>query len=176
MKSLSVILAVFTLIATTFGSNILFLNGVPSPSHHIYNRALVVGLANKGHNVTFVSPEEAKMATPNVHYVLLEKSYELLNSESMNLLDFADQAPIEYLRAFLSYCEIVCDTILLSKGLDTILDYPNDFKFDAVIYDFTFGPCLLPLLARFNYPPLISVSAFVNPPYTVQLLETITIY
>jgi hypothetical protein len=43
------------------------------------------------------------------------------------------------------------------------LNYPDDFVFDAVVYDFHYGPCLLPLLQRFKFPPLIAVSAFNVP-------------
>lgn len=46
-----------------------------SPSHFIFNRVLVEGLAARGHNVTFVSPDVDKKGTPNVHYIHLEKTY-----------------------------------------------------------------------------------------------------
>ncbi|CAH1728197.1 unnamed protein product [Chironomus riparius] len=50
--------------------------------------------------------------------------------------------------------------------MDKILSYSNDFKFDLVINDFTCGPCLLPIVHKFNYPPIIGVTPFLNPPYT----------
>lgn len=56
-----------------------------------------------------------------------------------------------------------------SNGLQQLMNYPNDFKFDAVLYDYTCGPCLLPFLEKFNNPPLISVTAFNNPPFTTAL-------
>lgn len=56
-----------------------------------------------------------------------------------------------------------------SHGIQQLMDYPNDFKFDAVLYDYTCGPCLLPFLEKFNNPPLISVTAFNNPPFTNAL-------
>lgn len=57
-----------------------------------------------------------------------------------------------------------------TKGFQTLLDYPDDFKFDIVLYDYTCGPCLLPFLDKFGYPPLIGVSAFSNPPQTLDLV------
>lgn len=58
--------------------------------------------------------------------------------------------------------------ILSSKGFRQLLSYPDDFKFDLIIYDYTLGPCCLPFLHKFNYPPLVSVTAYNNPAYTVQ--------
>lgn len=54
--------------------------------------------------------------------------------------------------------------------MKTILNYPDSFKFDVVVHDFTLGPCLLFLLHKFNYPPLVSATAFLNPPYALDLV------
>lgn len=43
------------------------------------------------------------------------------------------------------------------------MNYPDDFRFDAIIYDFTPGACLLGFMHKFNYPPLVSVTAYGNP-------------
>lgn len=51
-----------------------------------------------------------------------------------------------------------------------MLNYPDNFKFDLVIYDYTMGPCILGFLHRFNYPPLVSVTAFNNPTYTTEIV------
>lgn len=159
-------------IAEALGGNILFLSGIPSPSHHLFNRVLAVGLAERSHNVTFLSADMSKKETPNVHYLHLDKVYEFFlgGEESMNVIEFADQTPVESILELPEVIGVMCDGILASQGLDAILAYPNDFKFDAVIYDFTFGPCMLPLLTKFNYPPLISITAFANPPYTTDLI------
>ena len=47
-----------------------------------------------------------------------------------------------------------------------MLNYPKNFKFGAVLYDFTCDPCLLALLEQFGNPPIIAMTAFSNPPYT----------
>jgi glucuronosyltransferase len=59
---------------------------------------------------------------------------------------------------------------LESKGLKTLESYPDNFKFDVVINDFTGSPCLLGFLDKFKYPPLIGVSAFNNPPFAPDLV------
>lgn len=76
------------------------------------------------------------------------------------------ESPFKALFSFYDFGEFMCEGIFLSKGLDIIRNYPKDFKFDLVLNDYTCGPCLLGLLPRFNYPPLIGISAFNNPPNT----------
>jgi glucuronosyltransferase len=169
MRGLIVILAVFSAVSA---GNILYLNGVPSPSHHLWNNVFVEALAGKGYNVTFVSVDGGKHKTANVHKIQLEKAYEAFfkGEDSLDVLYYADEGAIEALIELPEVFEAVCDGALNSKGLDEILAYPDTFKFDLVIYDFSFGPCLLPLLTKFNYPPLIAATAFAIPPYSSDLI------
>lgn len=169
MKSL-VSFVLFLLVKASIGANILFLNGIPSPSHHIFNRVLAIGLAAKGYNLTFLSCDTSKEEVKNLHYIHLERAYEFLyeGEDSVEMMDFANHGPIESVTEFAQVSAVVCDGVLSSKGLDTLLSYPNDFKFDAILLDYTWGPCLLPLITRFNNPPLIALSAFANPPFTTD--------
>jgi glucuronosyltransferase len=172
MRSFILLFLLSSLQNGALGENILYLNGVTSPSHHHYNQIFVQGLAAKGHNVTFVSVDAVKKTTPNVHAIHLEKTYEIVfgGSDGFDLLEYADLPATASIVETGDFYAQVCEGIIASSGLDTILNYPNDFKFGAVIFDFTFGPCLLPLMAKFNNPPLISISAFANPPYTTDLV------
>lgn len=121
-------------------------------------------------NVTMVSPDKDKDET-NIHYIHLEATYETLyhGENSLDLLEISDQTATTAIFGIYQFCELCCDGFLNSKGLDAIINYPSDFKFDVVIHDFTCGPCLLPLLHKFKYPPLVSVTAFSNPPYSFHL-------
>jgi glucuronosyltransferase len=152
--------------------NILFLNSIASPSHHLWNRVLIKGLASKGYNITMVSVDNDKNPAPNIHYIHLEEAYNTLYNqpgESIDIFEYAERPLISGTLQYNDWCFLSCEGILISKGLDQIINYPDKFKFDAVIYDFTCGPCLLPLLHKFNYPPLIAVTAFSNPPYSQAL-------
>lgn len=51
-----------------------------------------------------------------------------------------------------------------------LLNYPDNFKFDLIVYDYTCGPCFLFLLEKFNYPTMVAATAFSNPPYTLDLV------
>lgn len=58
-------------------ANILFVAGIPSPSHHIFNRALAFALADRGHNVTMIGNDEEKEVRKNFHFLLMEGTYSL---------------------------------------------------------------------------------------------------
>lgn len=62
-------------------ANILFLATLPSPSHHIWNGAVVNELARRGHNITVISPDIDKNPPPGVHYILIEDQYTDQNRE-----------------------------------------------------------------------------------------------
>ena len=73
--------------------------------------------------------------------------------------------------SFYDFGHRICKAIMEpSKGFAKIMSYPDNFKFDLVAHDFACGPCLLGLLLKFNYPPLIGISAFSNPPFTVDIV------
>lgn len=130
------------------------------------------GLARKGYNLTIVSVDIDIITLPNMHYIHMEKAYEALydSTEKIDLLQMSNDNSFKAIFSTNNFCHLNCLGILNSNGLDVILNYPDDFKFDAIIYDFTCGPCLLPFVHKFKNPPLIAVSAFNNPPYTVNLI------
>uniref|UniRef100_A0A182PSE2 UDP-glucuronosyltransferase n=1 Tax=Anopheles epiroticus TaxID=199890 RepID=A0A182PSE2_9DIPT len=158
---------------TVHGANILCLMGVASPSHHIWNRAIMDALARQGHNMTILSADVEKNQPKNVHYVHLEEIYPTLYSgpDSIDLMEMANENLFKSIISF--YRDFVvheCAGTLKSKGLRRVMDYPDDFRFDLVLHDFTCGPCLLGLLHKFKYPPLVSVTAFNNPPYSTEVI------
>ncbi|KAH8302417.1 hypothetical protein KR044_006371 [Drosophila immigrans] len=61
--------------------------------------------------------------------------------------------------------------IALSKGMQQLLDYPDDFKFDVIINDYTMGPYLLGFVHKFNYPPVVGITAFHNTPLVLDFMS-----
>lgn len=53
--------------------------------------------------------------------------------------------------------------IIETNGFQMLLQYPDNFRFDLIVYDFTPGACLLGFMYKFKYPPLLSVTAYGNP-------------
>lgn len=175
MKSFAKHFILIFLVGQVFGANILYLHSVLSPSHHIWNSALAKGLVKAGHNVTFLSTDKPKGETKNLHYIVFEGSYENLNKDydehgiDFNIMDYVkeNENKLKSARIIAEYGIMSCSSIMQAKSaLDKILSYPDDFKFDLVVNDITCGSCLLPILHKFNYPPIVGVSAFLNPPYT----------
>ncbi|XP_067011624.2 UDP-glycosyltransferase UGT5 [Anabrus simplex] len=75
-----------------------------------------------------------------------------------------DLPPAEMLHYMLfDWMNTVCDFTLRNKGMKTLLNYPDNFKFDLIIYEPMCGECLLGLTKRFGSPPVIGASAFSHP-------------
>ncbi|XP_055530881.1 UDP-glucosyltransferase 2-like [Wyeomyia smithii] len=154
------------------GINILCLMGVPSPSHHIWNRVLMEALAAKGYNLTIVSPDIETTGKPNLTYIHLEETYHTIHDgdTAIDFYELAQENLVQSMVTFYQYGFSLCEGVLKSKGLDVILNYPDSFKFDLVLYDFTCGPCLMGLYHKFGQPPLIGATAFNIPPYSVDFI------
>lgn len=146
-------------------ANILYLSGVPTTSHFIWNRALINGLAAQGHNITVASADVDNKAPKNVHYYHLEEAYPLL--EKTFALAEEDDSIFGGIKIIYDWCHVAAEGIAQSKGFKALLSYPDNFKFDLVINDYTCGSFLLGFLEKFNNPPLIAVTAFNYPPYAI---------
>ncbi|XP_055531270.1 UDP-glucosyltransferase 2-like [Wyeomyia smithii] len=156
-------------VTTTNGANILSIMTVPSPSHHLWNRVWMEALMDRGHNVTVISQDGDKSRT-NLTYLILEKVYSSMQEMEVNYVEMSKESSLRTVFNFLDYSVSLCDAMLTSQGLAVLEQYPDDFKFDLVVYDFGCGPCLLSLLHKFNYPPLLSLTAFNNPPFSVDIV------
>lgn len=154
---------------TAFCANILFLHSLISISHHIWNSRLAIELASKGYNVTFLSVHpQVEKNVENLHYIVFEDIYKILHEivqfDIMEMAKDNDRNRIKGSGAAADYGTLCCQAIMKTKnGINEILNYPKNFKFDLVINDFSGGSCLLPLIQKFNYPPIVGVSPFLNP-------------
>uniref|UniRef100_A0A1Q3FK51 UDP-glucuronosyltransferase n=1 Tax=Culex tarsalis TaxID=7177 RepID=A0A1Q3FK51_CULTA len=146
------------------GANILYISGVPSPSHFIWHRALMYGLAAKGHNVTALSVDVEANPPANVHFIKIDGVYETLYEEHSDVTDFfalGELNTFSMLSMFNEYLVTGCELALRSKGVQVLLSYPDDFKFDVIINDYLLGPCVSALAQhKFGRPPYIAATAF----------------
>lgn len=131
------------------------------------NRQVFVALAKRGHNLTILTPDIDKQLTPNLHYIWAEKAYSTLynGSDALNIMDMANENAFSAVMSFHKWGLQACQGFFNSDGFRTLLNYPNDFKFDLVLVDFNCGPCLLGFLHKFNYPPVVGLCPFSVPPY-----------
>ncbi|XP_058463084.1 UDP-glucosyltransferase 2-like [Malaya genurostris] len=148
----------------TEAANILYIDGIASPSHFIWHRALIYGLAAKGHNVTALSVDVESNPPPNVTFIKVEGVYEGFHEESPEIMDFfalGELNPLSMLTMFNAYSYRGCEIALKSNGLRRLMDYPDDFKIDLIINDYLLGPCMSALAQhKFGRPPLIPATAF----------------
>lgn len=119
LKFLIVLSSILNMSKEIFCGNILFLNSVASPSHHLWNRKLADGLAMKGYNITMVSADNDHNQVPNVHYIILESVYDTIYNDdsTFDLFKLAELSYLPEIFGFYEFCELNCDGILKSKGL-----------------------------------------------------------
>lgn len=179
MRSILPIFAIFLVISGAYCANILFVYPVLSPSHTLWHTTLAKRLVKVGHNVTFLTfntPKEDKIE--NFHPIVIENVFELLfdefkveQSSDATYYSIATQSDRTKVLGVIEFCTVSCKVILKSsKGLNLLLNYPENFKFDLIIHDTTCGPCLLPLAHKFKNPPLVGVTPFINPPSTINVV------
>lgn len=58
----------------------------------------------------------------------------------------------------------LCQLDLNTKGLDILLNYPKDYKFDVIVFDISMDTCMYPLIDRFGAAPVVGVAPFLLPP------------
>uniref|UniRef100_A0A182W7F2 UDP-glucuronosyltransferase n=1 Tax=Anopheles minimus TaxID=112268 RepID=A0A182W7F2_9DIPT len=166
----AVLPVVLVLVGVSQAANILFMSGVPSPSHYIWLRPLMYEMGRRGHNVTVLSADVEKKPPANVTYIHLENFYSTMYNTSMRQkMDFfkmADESPAKMLQLLDEFGINLCEAAIVSEGLHSLLRYPKDFKFDLFVSDFMIGPCVPSIIMhRFKDIPYIPSTPY-NAPST----------
>ena len=154
-----------------FCANILYVSTVNSQSHQIWNRVLALGLTEKGHNVTFMNIEKDEEQFANWTHIYVEGPYKVLQSK-FNLSDLIGSKGIQTVVWTVDIGIAVCEESLHSQGLQQLLNYPRNFKFDLIIFDIIWGCCFCPLIHRFNYPPAIATTPWPVPSFLTHPFGT----
>lgn len=134
MKSIVLGLGLLVL-EQAFAVNILGLISLPSGSHLVWNKNLYQALANRGHNITVLSANiDEKNDNKNIHYIHAD-AYKAFDFTSMNMLDmvYDGMSPFTTVMFAGGFYETSCKGYLESDGFQTLLSYPDDFKFDLVM-------------------------------------------
>jgi glucuronosyltransferase len=145
-------------ISSAFCANILYLSSVPSRNNFIWCKTILESLNEKGHNITALSAdiEESRV---NFTYIHLEAIYSTVyNKNKSKKVDWENLTQFKSFQLFRDLSEKSCTGAVNSKGYKKLLNYPENFKIDVVIADFTLGPCLYGLVDKFKNPPLVGVS------------------
>ncbi|CAH1173990.1 unnamed protein product [Phaedon cochleariae] len=146
-------------------ANILITEDLASPSHQIWNYAIADALVARGHNVTVIGPKTISRENRKFHFILLEGLTEATTGSGFYLPDtLSHLSALRNIQLYNAVSLLSCNYTLHTKGLQTLINYPEDFKFDLIILDLTISPCLLPLIERFKTPPAVVISALILPP------------
>lgn len=151
------------LVSGAFCANVLYLETIPSPSHHIWNGKMALSLVEKGHNVTVLGPDNDNTKKENFTFIHMEGVYEEMAAGMDPLVDSINYSFYGMIQLVHTWITLGCTGMYKSKGLQKLLDYPEDYKFDLVIIDVSVGECLHPIIKRFNYPPTIGMSIYLLP-------------
>ncbi|XP_055688527.1 UDP-glycosyltransferase UGT5-like isoform X1 [Lutzomyia longipalpis] len=161
-------------------ANILVLENIASPSHHIWMKTLLMALVERGHNITSLSPDYEKEKIPNLHYIHLEKVYDALydansedHTEDLDFLDMGTKNPYLMYNVFMVYSNLFFQGCASSQGYRQLLNYPKDFKFDLIIYDFLVGPIFLNFAEQFGNPPIIGATGFYSTSFSGHIIGDI---
>lgn len=124
-------------------------------------------LAARGHNLTIVSADIEPHSRENMTYIHLEKAYSFL---TLDLNEMANENAFGGVRSLYAWGIGMCKGALHSEGMNIIMNYPDNFNVDLVVADVTLGPCLFGLLQKFGNPPVVGVTAYNNPSYTIDFI------
>ncbi|XP_023702334.1 UDP-glucuronosyltransferase 2B31 isoform X3 [Cryptotermes secundus] len=146
-------------------AKILGLMPTPSPSHHIWNRALMLALAERGHEVTVISPDPEKHPVANYTDIVIEEAYERINDSGFNYESMSTQTFIENSLIWFQWGQDACEFGIASKGAKKLMALQGKETFDVIIIDLGVEECFLGFVPLFNNPPVIAITAYGSPPW-----------
>ncbi|KAJ4431916.1 hypothetical protein ANN_20522 [Periplaneta americana] len=145
-------------------ARILSLLNVASPSHYIFNRPLILALANRGHQVTLVSTDAGKDNVPNLTNIELEGVYETIRDD-IDFENFDDGTDMGLVSSIFVWIDAVCQKELKSEGAKKLLNYPSNDQFDLIIVEAAFAECFYGFIHKFGSPPVVAISPFGLTPW-----------
>ncbi|CAH1402287.1 unnamed protein product [Nezara viridula] len=151
----AILVLIFSIVSYCHGDNILVMMPLPFYSHTKSYLPLFIELANRGHNVTMVSPFAFKKSTPNFNEIVIDNSWEKLEMDQMDPRDFEKESLFSKIIGLQLFCPKLLDVTMKSEALRAFLN-DTDSKFDMVITETFF--CQEPFIALGHKYGAIQVS------------------
>lgn len=170
MKQLTLLLLISVICATVTSLKILILMPVNSNSHYFTFKPLIEKLAERNHEVTFISPFTPKIPIKNLEYVTLtlnasegpkgkfDEVEQFKPSFSFKDVDnmFGKHASGEFyiktftVFGFLNYSRITCDSYLNSPKMHQFI--AEDRSYDLILAEAFHTNCFLGFVQKYNAP------------------------
>jgi len=149
MWKVALLTVLFTNARVSFGANILFYFGVGTYSHRTSVWPLVETLAERGHNVTFLSSFPPKEPNPKIHEIVISNTLKLdVNFVELRANGVGKQVWFVLPNIGTSNCEAV------TQDKD-ILNWAGKAQFDLVIIDTLYNECGYGLAYKFKAPHIL---------------------
>ncbi|GLG97712.1 UDP-glucuronosyltransferase, partial [Gryllus bimaculatus] len=156
------------LVTNVYAANILALVVTPSPSHHIWNRALTLELAHRGHHVTVVTPDPEKQKYPNYTEIIIEGMYEEV-IENYDYTAMSKESILQNYASIFQWGTDGCEKGLQSKGAKQLLELVGKQSFDLIIVEAVVDECFHAFVPLFGSPPVIAITAYSLPPWAAEM-------
>lgn len=144
----------------TISKNVLIVDTVGSPSHQVWMHSLGRAVAEHGYNTTILTYTLVKDSPLNLHVYHVDNLYNLDIGEEYNVLDFSQMGPWETFFMYTGWYEFMDTLGMDSAALKKILNYPPEFQFDLIIFDYLSPISYLVLADRFPNARLIGASPY----------------
>lgn len=155
------------LLSQCHGLNILGVFMIPAQSHYFVGSSLMKGLADAGHNVTFITPIAAKK-TPNYEEVVLSGAFELLQHGMPNFFEMGAQSVNEEI-AHVQFLGLMLSNFTFQHpNVQTLLN--SGRTYDVVVLELFVSEALLGLKRHFKANSLVAVSTFGASVWTDNLV------
>ncbi|KDR22771.1 UDP-glucuronosyltransferase 2C1, partial [Zootermopsis nevadensis] len=142
------------------GARILGLFPLPGRSHFIFSESLVKELANRGHQVTVLSPFPQKSPVPNYTDIHTGRTRDDLFQQTgaTNSFDLPKLSYFSVVMMLWGLGEILCDKVLQEKEVQDLIN-SNDQQFDLIIVEAFVNDCFLGFAHKFK-APIVQVVSF----------------
>ncbi|XP_049810005.1 UDP-glucosyltransferase 2-like isoform X7 [Schistocerca nitens] len=146
-----------TLDERCLGARILAVVPTPSISHQLPLRTVLLELARRGHQVTFITTHPIRVPTANYSEIDISASRKAF-TEIVNFNEFHDaSSSVTLLRFILGMVKYWCE---FQFGLEPMIEFTKaEQKYDAFIMEKFGSPCYYGLAHKVGSPPLIGYAS-----------------
>ncbi|PNF23047.1 UDP-glucuronosyltransferase 1-1 [Cryptotermes secundus] len=153
LASLQWLLLLLLVVARSHGARILGVLPFAAPSHMIIHRGLMLELANRGHEVTEVTPFPESKPVPNYTNIAVNADLARITGGHVpeNLFNLKSLGIFELAHRMWHMGEALCDHVLQEEDIQKLI-HSKDLHFDLVIVEAFANECFLGFAQKFNAP------------------------